>query len=213
MKTRYNTALYRTLRAGWLARVLSEQLPVERTEHQLVLKGPTSHPSPHRPPTFPPSSLNCPRFMPDWLQYVQLFPSQVYAQLAAAESPCARLKTARALLFHSTVCVDVRHVRLGRVVVSLITTSCAVFIDRGPIQWVVSCSLRVGGRLSEAFAPRPPPRRCYSPLLSLLMLDRAVWTWLDLRRVRLSPAKLCYCGVRNNVFKLHSIRVCVTNLG
>lgn len=65
-------------------------------------------------------------------------------------------------MFHSPTSVDNRSVRLGRVVMFLITAACTVFVERGLVKWVVSCgtgavstSARCVGVIS---APVPPAK-------------------------------------------------------
>lgn len=59
----------------------------------------------------------------------------------AAVAPRAGHKAAYFSMFHSPTSVDNRSVRLGRVVMFLITTACAVFVERGVVQWLVSCDV------------------------------------------------------------------------
>lgn len=70
----------------------------------------------------------------------------------AAVAPRAGHKAAYFSMFHSPTSVDNRSVRLGRVVMFLITMACAVFVERGLVQWVVSCGVGVSCTSRPAFA-------------------------------------------------------------
>ena len=101
--------------------------------------------SPDRPPSSPLSFpvLDCPH-----PPHTQWFSREASAQATT---------TSRYLsVLCSTGCVDSRSVRLGRVVMFLVTTTCAALVDRVLVQWAVSCGVAARGCVRVSTSAFPP---------------------------------------------------------